>query len=385
MGAGPDKVIILSDGIRGHMHQSKGVAFWLTRLTGGSFFIYEVPKRTGWLRLRDLKIGARSLPAKNGPELESWLLRAGGDSLLDEVRASLGDTPPGEVLFLTTGSSSAPFSFALARLTGAHCATIMTPSVLGTEPFDYAIVPEHDHPEQNPNLFVSLGAPNHIVPESLHENAMELEERYPHASEKRWALLLGGDDANYRISPSWVMTWVSPLLELAQREGADLYITTSRRTSAEAEKKLVELCGDCDHVRMLLLASEDSSNPVPGMLGLCQKVLCTDDSVSMVSEAITAGTAVALLRTERKSGLRPLGNAFCERLVRSGRLDRKHLSGPARFDQFFAHLVEKDYLFEPGNFTELELFLRNGLNKNDRPVFGEARRAAEWLIERWND
>ena len=384
MGTGPAKVIILSDGIRGHLHQSRGIAFWLAHLTDGTSSVLEVPKLSGWHRFRMQKIGGRFLPFSKDSDLEAWLSLAGGKKLQEEVWMEWGDTPAQQVLFLSTGSSAAPFCFALARMTGARCATIMTPSILGTKPFDFAIIPEHDHPAENSNIFVTLGAPNHIVSENLEDSARELEGKYPATSQKRWGLLLGGDDANYRISASWFRKWLVPLLPLAREEGADLYITTSRRTSPEAEDVLEEIFRNSDNVRMLLLASKDPFNPVPGMLGLCQKVLCTDDSVSMVSEAVTAGRDVALLRTERKSGIRPLANSLCEQLVRWRLLDPRHMSGPARFDRFFACLAEKGYLEQPESPDRIGGFLTCNFNENDRPAFGEARRAAEWLIERWN-
>lgn len=384
MGRGPDKIIILSDGIRGHLHQSRGVANCLHQLAGGAVSVHEVPRLKGVHRFRMLKIGGRFLPRGKESDLLSWLEETGGRSLLQEVRKEIGETSPEKVLFLSAGSSAAPFCLSLARLMGARCAAIMTPAVLGTEPFDFAIVPEHDHPDPAPNLLVTLGAPNHIVPQFLQSHAGELEQRYPANSERRWALLLGGDDGNYRISPEWIRCWVPPLLEQAAREKADLYITTSRRTSPAAEEVLRGVAEGEECVRMLLLASKDPSNPVPGMLGLCDKILCTDDSVSMVSEAVTAGRDVALLRVERKRGLRSSLNRLTESLVAAGLLKPEILSGPPRFDRFFARLAEKGYLTEFETPKQLGPFLQRRDTAGDRPLFDEARRAAEWLMERWN-
>ena len=36
-------IVILSEGIRGHVNQSRGVAYWLSRLTGAEVLEAEVP------------------------------------------------------------------------------------------------------------------------------------------------------------------------------------------------------------------------------------------------------------------------------------------------------------------------------------------------------
>ena len=40
-------IVILSEGIRGHVNQSRGVAYWLSRLTGAEVLEAEVPQLTG--------------------------------------------------------------------------------------------------------------------------------------------------------------------------------------------------------------------------------------------------------------------------------------------------------------------------------------------------
>lgn len=80
----------------------------------------------------------------------------------------------------------------------------MTPSVLGTEPFDFAVVPEHDRPRMSENVLVTLGAPNRICPELLEEGKREILRRFPPKRKKQWGVLIGGDDKNYRIGPGWV-------------------------------------------------------------------------------------------------------------------------------------------------------------------------------------
>jgi mitochondrial fission protein ELM1 len=66
----------------------------------------------------------------------------------------------------------------------------MTPSVLGTAPFDFAVVPEHDHPQKRDNVLPTLGAPNAIFPDELERQGWELAQKYPPREsgvrENRW-------------------------------------------------------------------------------------------------------------------------------------------------------------------------------------------------------
>ena len=45
-------ILILSDGIRGHINQSRGVAHWLSQLTGAEILESEVPALTGTAKAR---------------------------------------------------------------------------------------------------------------------------------------------------------------------------------------------------------------------------------------------------------------------------------------------------------------------------------------------
>lgn len=379
---GPREVIILSDGIRGHENQSRGVALWISRLAGAGIRELDVPRLSGIRRFWTLKVRARALSIANGPSARKWLLENGGLSLLQEAdRTAEGEYAKGnERLFLSTGSTAAPFSLALARCLGGKAATVMTPSVLGTEPFDFAVIPAHDFPAEAPNVFCTLGAPNAVDEGCLKQEADRLFEKFPPSSETRWGILVGGNDANYRVTPDWASRTVGFLAQKALELHADLYVTTSRRTPAETEDALLELSGKFPVFRMLLLASKESANPVPGILGGCKEVFCTEDSVSMVSEAATAGFRVRLLRVERTRGLRPRLQRSVSLLVKSGLLPCRFLRGAPRFDAMLEGFRARSLVTETFPWDERipeESFSRP-------PSFNEARDAASWILQRWD-
>lgn len=384
-------VCVLSDGIRGHLFQSRGVAGWLLRDFGLEGQEFDVPRLRGWRRGLWLKIWALALRSGNAAVAARWLVGAGGAPLRRRVEewAQKRGVPLSDVLLLSAGSGAAPFSLALARSTGARCVTLMTPSVLGTAPFDAAVVPRHDAPVPSSRTFVTLGAPNAVDLSTLAEAGEDLLRRFPprdpegfSSPRERWALLLGGDDGNYRISPPWVERCLEALLSAAAARGADVYITTSRRTSAEAEEALIRSVGTAA-VRMCLLASRDPWNPVPGMLGAAHRVFCTEDSVSMMSEAISGGHRVGLLRVERRGGVREWCAVAGATLTRWGVWGENFLGGAFRFDALFEEFLRRGYAVAFDEDPRAWPWDRVG--RFNGPPLNEARRAAAWLMEFWGD
>jgi hypothetical protein len=259
----------------------------------------------------------------------------------------------------------------------------MTPSVLGTKPFDFAVVPEHDQPGASENVLVTLGAPNRIRPELLEREKAILERRFPPRRPKRWGVLLGGDDKNYHVSPEWAESLMKILLEEARIVDADIYVTTSRRTSPETEHALKQTAGGDPNVPMLLLASEDDWNPVPGMLGLCEQVLCTEDSVSMISEAATAGRRPIVLGVPRKNNVAAHVAKIVALFAEKEFCSKGHVFGVPRFERMIEIFEKRGlcrYLEDKNGLAEI-------LEKSESTPpagFDEARRAAEWIAKRWS-
>jgi hypothetical protein len=378
-------VFIISDGIRGHVNQSRGVAHFLSLITGCEVRELEVSP-AGFLA----KIKAKRAIDKEGSgqkELVRWLKRTGGLSFPEAVKETLRplNTAGEEALFLSAGSGVAPLCLSLGRLFKGRCATIMTPAVLGTRPFDFAVVPEHDFPRPSKNVLVTLGAPNFVTEGKIRQEAERLKELFPPRFEKRIGLLLGGDDGNYRITPSWIEGVVKPVFEHAVKNGADLYVTTSRRTSEESEKALEGLAQKHPCVRYLCLASRDPYNPLYGIFGLATHLLATEDSVSMVSEAATAGFRVGVLLAERKKSAKRLAEGICKHLVDWKILSAGCLFGVPKFVLAIERFCERGLACFIKDFADFESFIENISSGKHGLQFCEAKRAAEWIASAWEE
>ncbi|NLD06419.1 MAG: hypothetical protein GX672_11140, partial [Synergistaceae bacterium] len=316
-------IVILSDGIKGHLNQSRGVALWLSTMTGAQILEAEVPLLSGAARTR-AKAAARKLVHGNRRDARDWLAMANGDAVVRRVGQWFAerDIHEGtrEVLIISAGSTPAPYNLALGYIWRCACATVMTPGIVGTDPFDFAIVPEHDYPERKPNVLVTLGSPNSIMKKEIKKQGEALLKENPAHSSKIWSILIGGDDGNYSVSPEWIKKRIGHIMKIAEQEEADLYITTSRRTPPKSVEVLKYLVTHSTAVRYLLIASECDFNPIPAMLGFSTEVFCTEDSVNMVSETVTGGHRAVLLRVEHKKGVKKMLQDATAWLVGAGAL-----------------------------------------------------------------
>lgn len=390
-------VVILSDGIRGHLNQSRGVALWLSRRTGAEVLELEIPE-LGTLRRNKARAAATRLLEGNRRKARDWLALAEGEGVIRQLGQWLlarnireGDTS--SLILLSAGSMPAFYNIALGYIWRCTCVTIMTPSIVGTAPFDFAVVPEHDYPLEVSNVLTTLGAPNLIAREELGPVAESLLQEFPPARERRWGILIGGDDKNYRITPQWVQRQVGKLFREAEKSDVDLYVATSRRTSPQAENAIRRLAANSDNVRFLLIASEDPLNPVPAILGACDEIFTTDDSVNMVSEAVTAGYRVVLLRADRVGFLKRHLQALTATLVSAGLLSKRRLWGVPRFDQTFRSFERQGMLIDFRDWLKerrLSDFspyqpLEETQEPGELDGFNEARRAADWILANLGD
>ncbi|MBR0096772.1 MAG: mitochondrial fission ELM1 family protein [Synergistaceae bacterium] len=348
-----NKIIILTDGIRGHYHQSLGIANWLKRLSNAEVETVSVPKFKGVKRFLYLKIFAR-------------FIKFNALKWLELVNFSYKDLKAD--LFISAGSSAAPFCLALAKVYNAKCAVVMTPSVLGVKPFDFAIIPEHDNKNLNlNNALITLGAPNHIYKPELKAQAASFFKDLKFNKSKIIAVLIGGSDANYDVNEAWAERVINKLLNAAEACNAELLITTSRRTGKQVDNKINAIINRKNFVKYFLPASKyPDVNPVPAMLGLATHVIATEDSVSMTSEAVTAGFKVGLLRTDKQGGL-------------LAKIKNLLGYGTSRFDKLFDKFIERGMVIDLGQ-GDFENFVKADSQVNNES-FNEAERAARFILD----
>ncbi|MDP8219128.1 MAG: ELM1/GtrOC1 family putative glycosyltransferase, partial [Candidatus Theseobacter exili] len=174
------------------------------------------------------------------------------------------------------------------------------------EQFDLAILPLHDKVKvKNSNhLLTILGAPNRIFPKFLEENALKLRESNRISSKRIIGFLVGGNSGHSELLADELQKAVLALKNYAESTESSILVTTSRRTPDYVEQMLKEELDGWERCELLVFASSSNDNPVPGILGLAELILVTEDSFSMVSEAASTGKKTVVLRVNRRPGKR---------------------------------------------------------------------------------
>jgi mitochondrial fission protein ELM1 len=113
------------------------------------------------------------------------------------------------------------------------------------------------------------------------------------------SVLVGGDTDFYRLDADAATRLGTLLSSHAARHGGSLLITTSPRTSPQAEQALFDALDAPAYIYRWSDAL-GNSNPYLGLLALADDIVITSDSASLLSDALTAGRPISLFDTPLK-------------------------------------------------------------------------------------
>ncbi len=200
----------------------------------------------------------------------------------------------------------------LLRERGARTVQILDPR-LDPAYWDLVVVPEHD-PLRGPNVIPMLGS-LHPVDDGWLANARRDHAAYADLPSPRTAFLLGGNSAHARFGRMAFEVMAAKFEAVLAREGGSVLITTSRRTDPELIRALAHRYDDTPGV--VWRGAEDGTNPYPGLLAWADRIVCSPDSVNMISEACATHAPVFVFDPARVRG-RP--RAFLDALLARGRI-----------------------------------------------------------------
>ncbi|HEY2033515.1 MAG TPA: mitochondrial fission ELM1 family protein [Rhizomicrobium sp.] len=163
--------------------------------------------------------------------------------------------------------------------------------------FDLVIAPEHDR-VVGENVLSTRGALHRITRERLEEGAAKLLPRVAHLPRPYIGVLIGGANASYTLGPSEIAKLADALKCAARENGGSLLITPSRRTGEANIALLKSALKDT----LSFIWDGEGDNPYFGLLGLADHLVVTNDSVSMVSEAVATGKPVHVFALPGKAG-----------------------------------------------------------------------------------
>jgi uncharacterized protein len=236
-----------SDGKAGHDSQSLGLVDALKRRT---------------------RVDAYDIPVRTGAGLDWMLGRFPAGSLL-----------PDPWLMIGAGHATHLSLLSARRARGGRAAVLMSPD-LPKSLFDLCIIPEHDRPVPAANILVTCGSLNRMQPVYM-------------AGSNRGLLMIGGPSKHYRWDHRQVAEQIARVIRYSPVR--DWILTTSRRTPPGFAEHIRQMIFN-RNLKLTILSCRDTNDQ---WLSLQLSRSCctwvTEDSVSMIYEALTAGIPVGLL------------------------------------------------------------------------------------------
>lgn len=212
---------------------------------------------------------------------------------------------PGDDILLSAGGTAGVVAHALRR-PGRQLVQIQHPRQDPAR-FDVVVVNRHDG-LTGPNVLVTRTALHKATPERLAEAAAIWQSRLAHLPRPLVAVLVGGSNGRFRLDGPVAAALGGQLAAMMRADRAGLALTPSRRTSADAIAALaraVEPLGGW-------VWDMTGENPYFGLLALADAIVVTEDSVSMVSEAVATAAPVLLAGLPGKSRRIRLFNQYLQ-------------------------------------------------------------------------
>lgn len=241
----------IRDGKRGHENQSAGLIRALTKLH---------------------EVDCIELPLDS--HHATWLRATFG---------TLSNTQhlPKPDLIIGCGSRTHSTLLSAGRTTGAPTILIMAPPRGLSGLFSLCITPEHDN-RNGKNIITTKGAMNLIQASEAKNSGSGL-------------MLIGGPSQHHNWDSTQLLQQIDAIL--AASPDTEWVATTSRRTPVETTNNLMEKSS----ARLKLVPVEETdSDWLPKQLSSVAQVWVTEDSVSMIYEALSSGAKVGLLSVPRK-------------------------------------------------------------------------------------
>ena len=324
------KALILSDGRKGHENQS--IAF--CELRGLEFCICKIAYSNKLLKLCsyaldffglyfkifkcDLGGGDTATDRKNGSNLNNTSLNSPAASDSINLDAAPNGTNSDAVSYSANldAASDRNLNFADFDLFVGAGSTIYyalkfyarrytRPSIALMYPkgyrkdFSVIIAGAHDRPKPRANLKISPVSLSFSRPQGLYQ-----------PQRKSIGFIIGGPNSCFEMGDEILKQIETVRAQFADCEFA---LTTSPRTPLATESALAKLSWDYS-----VIYSREPVNPIGDFLAQCEWVFISEDSVSMISEAASNGSAsVAILSLKRKDAHNKFDD-FISALVSTG-------------------------------------------------------------------
>jgi hypothetical protein len=185
----------------------------------------------------------------------------------------------------------------LVRARGGRAVQVLDPRI-DPSLWDLLVVPEHDR-LRGPNVLTVFGS-LHPVDDAWLAQARARFAAFATLPQPRTALLLGGISRHFDFDRQGFDALADAIERMLVRDGGSLLATVSRRTppafGAVLRARFAHLPG------VVWRGDVDGDNPYPGMLAWADRIVCTPDSVNLLSEACATDAPVQVFAPDEVRG-----------------------------------------------------------------------------------
>lgn len=268
----PLRVIFLADTRPGHYHIAQGVIAALARLRPVDVTRIDVERKwivpTRWLRAR---INAKSFYP---PRMLRMAYRIDADTV-----------PQADLVVSAGGETQMP-NICVTRLLDVpniFCGSLLR----GLEPENFSLIISSYERDEGSDKHLVVLKPSSIDPEEL--GRPKTVPRYgPDLRPKTLGLLIGGRAGRFHYRDSEWEKLLSFVQEVSQAWGTRWLISTSRRTPDTVADRIAELAKDDSVVAKFIDFRTAGPGTLMEVFAKADAIVCTEDSSSMISEAVSA-------------------------------------------------------------------------------------------------
>ncbi len=199
---------------------------------------------------------------------------------VDYCRQNMDIAPPD--LIVGTGHKTHWGLLALKHCCGGRNIVLMTPS-LPLAMFDLCLLPRHDKPPKRNNVIETVGAINRIIPSNNRQTGQGL-------------ILLGGQSRHFNWTTAKVIDQINRLIDKTVKQ--QWTIATSRRTPSECYHAIKQRFPNAE----LVLPQSVSKDWLPQKMQEAEQIWVSEDSISMIYEALTSGARTGIIRLDKLPG-----------------------------------------------------------------------------------
>lgn len=311
-------ILVIYDGKAGHLSQSYGMAKLVADRHPGS----EIQVLSAKPVLKLLNRPLRWLAKQNGisaPYIISSLYK------MEKIPAQ------GPDLVISFGGNVLALSLSLSRYW--QCPNIVIGNLYGMpETLADCHVTAFGEQGSDENRLASRIALCKTDPSACIEAGRALLNE--HGDQKLWSMLIGGDGSGYHYSePDWHQLGKA-MQSLSASHNIRWLVSTSRRSGDLGLKILKHYCDDSICAQSIWFG-EANQPSIDAFFGAAERIFCSEDSISMLSEAVAMNKPVISIKPARLDA-RKTHSAMLEHLQGSGliesmAIDQLHRYQPQAF------------------------------------------------------